>query len=73
MEFGNYFQNCKLERKYSEDYIRKLIGVVMTNTTNLQLKDTNEGIAIGLFPFYAMGNHSCKYVSSKISWRDKNV
>ena len=45
----------------------------MTNTTNLQLKDTNEGIAIGLFPFYAMGNHSCKYVRSKISCKDKNV
>ena len=45
----------------------------MTNTTNLQLKDINEGVAIGLFPFYAMGNHSCKYVRSNNCYRIQTV
>ena len=44
--------------KYSEDYIRKVTGILMTNSTSLQLRIP--GIGIGLYPLYAMGNHSCK-------------
>ena len=42
---------------YTEEYIRKVTGILMTNTTNLQLRQA--GVGIGLYPLYAMGNHSC--------------
>ena len=42
---------------YSEDYIRKVTGILMTNTTSLQLREA--GLGVGLYPLYAMGNHSC--------------
>ena len=42
---------------YTEEYIRKVTGILMTNTTSLQLRVAGGGI--GLYPLYAMGNHSC--------------
>ena len=49
-------QLCSLP-DYSEEYIRKVTGILMTNTTSLQLKVA--GVGVGLYPLYAMGNHSC--------------
>ena len=43
--------------EYSEEYIRKVTGILMTNTTSLQLREA--GVGVGLYPLYAMGNHSC--------------
>ena len=37
--------------------MRKVTGILMTNTTSLQLRVA--GVGVGLYPLYAMGNHSC--------------
>ena len=34
-----------------------MTGILMTNTTSLQLRVA--GVGVGLYPLYAMGNHSC--------------
>ena len=52
-------KRCKLVEKYSEKKIRQAVGVLMTNSTNLQLSPATHGVGVGLFPVYAMGNHSC--------------
>ena len=45
-----------LEFRYTEERIRWATGVLMTNGTSLQ----SQGVGIGLYPVYAMGNHSCR-------------
>ena len=52
-------QKCHLDDKYTEEQIRKATGVLMTNGTSLQLPHGSHGVGIGLYPVYAMGNHSC--------------
>lgn len=52
-------QECAMGSCYSEDQIRRATGVLMTNATSLQLPAYGYGVGIGLYPVYAMGNHSC--------------
>lgn len=50
---------CKQQDRFSELDVFRAIGILQTNASNLEFPDNNYGKGIGLYPIYAMMNHSC--------------